>query len=137
MLGKERLDIAFDSIGGKNYFLSRKLLGAAGRIVNYGAAQRSGQKGGIFATLKLVWDFGMLHPIGLISKSQAAIGVNMLRVADYKPHVINRCLTSVIDLAAQGVLKPNVGGVFPVAQVGEAQKLIESRKSTGKIVVEW
>jgi len=133
----ERLDAAFDSIGGSTYKKSRKLLGAAGRMVNYGAAQRSSKKGGIFGVLKLVFGFGFIHPIGLIVKSQAAIGVNMLRVADYKPHIVQRCMQEVVKLTEQGELKPHVGGRYKADKLADAHDFLEGRGSIGKIVVEW
>ena len=133
----ERLDAAFDSVGGKTYAKSRKLLGAAGRMVNFGAATRSSKRGGIFAVLKLVWDFGFLHPIGLIVKSQAAVGVNMLRVADYKPHIVQRCMEQVVAMTDRGELKPHVGGRYKASEIADAHSFLEGRKSIGKIVVEW
>ena len=137
VLKDDRLDVAFDSIGGKTYSLSGKLLGSGGRLISYGAASRSGAKGGIFSTLKLVWDFGIYHPVGLISSSQSKIGVNMLRLADNQPQVIQRCMHKVVELANQGILKPHVGGVFPASEMNKAHALLESRKSIGKIIVEW
>jgi NADPH:quinone reductase-like Zn-dependent oxidoreductase len=61
----------------------------------------------------------------------------MLRVADHKPEALQRCLNEVTKLTNEGVLKPNVGGEFPAAEIGKAHALLESRKSTGKIVVTW
>ena len=133
----ERLDAAFDSVGGKTYAKSRKLLGAAGRMVNFGAATRSSKAGGIFGVLKLVWDFGFIHPIGLIVKSQSTVGVNMLRVADYKPHIVQRCMEQVVAMTGRGELNPHVGGRYKASEIAEAHSFLESRKSIGKIVVEW
>lgn len=136
MLGDERLDVVFDSIGGKTYKKGRKLLGAGGRIVNFGAAGRD-KKGGIFALLKLVFGFGFYHPIGLIIKSQAAIGVNMLRVADYKPHIIQRCMKAVVEMTERGELQPHCGARYKATELAQAHALLENRGSIGKIVVEW
>ena len=106
-------------------------------MVNYGAATRSSKAGGIFGVLKLVFNFGFLHPIGLIVKSQAAVGVNMLRVGDYKPHIVQRCMQNVVAMTEKGELAPHVGGRYKVDQIADAHSFLESRKSIGKIVVEW
>ena len=137
ILGIERLDVAFDSVGGKTYSKSKKLLGAGGRIVNYGAAVRTGQSGGIFANIRLAWNMGLMHPLGFIMKSQSAIGVNMLRLGDYKPERMQRCMQNVILLAEEGKLKPHVGASYKANEINDAHKLLEGRKSVGKIVVEW
>jgi len=135
--GEDRMDIIFDSVGGSNYRRSKKILAYGGRLVGYGMAERSGRFGGIFATLKVVLDFGFLHPIMLLMNSQAMIGVNMLPIGDHKPHVLERCIKNVVEMVNNGELKPHVGGVYKVDEIAAAHSLLESRKSVGKIIVEW
>ena len=65
------------------------------------------------------------------------IGVNMLTVADHKPHVLSRCIREVVKLVQAGEIKPHVGGEFKADQIAEAHAFLESRKSMGKIVVAW
>ena len=131
------IDVIFDSVGGITFKKGRKILGNGGRIVFYGAAERSGGKKGILADLKLVFNFGWVHPLALFLKSQGMIGVNMLRIADHRPHVMQRCLKNVVDLATKGDILPHIGGVFKVEEIARAHEFLESRKSIGKIVIEW
>jgi NADPH:quinone reductase-like Zn-dependent oxidoreductase len=63
--------------------------------------------------------------------------VNMLRIADTRPDILQRCLLRVVDLAGRNEIKPHVGGRFPAAQLAEAHAFLESGKSTGKIIVSW
>ena len=70
-------------------------------------------------------------------KSQIWAGVNMLRIADEKPELMNFCMNQVVDLYKKGICKPHVGGVFKADEIGKAHDFLESRKSMGKIVVEW
>jgi len=133
--GKERIDVIFDPVGGKNFNKSLKILAYGGRIVPYGASSR--ERKGILSLLKVAWGFGLHLPVGNIMKSQTWAGVNMLRIADYKPQLINRCLEKVYDLFEKGIAKPHVGGVYSVDKIGQAHDFLESRKSMGKIVVEW
>ncbi|MBL4577282.1 MAG: zinc-binding dehydrogenase [Flavobacteriales bacterium] len=135
--GTDGIDVVFDPVGGTNYKKSRKLLAHGGRIVSYGVSERSGKKGGIFADLKLVFNFGFLHPIMFLMNSQSTIGVNMLRIGDHQPDVLKRCLEGVVQLSEKGVLKPHLGGTFSVRRIDEAHELLGSRKSIGKIVIEW
>ncbi|MBL4755349.1 MAG: zinc-binding dehydrogenase [Flavobacteriales bacterium] len=135
--GNEGLDVIFDPIGGTNYKKSRKLLAHGGRIVSYGVSERSGKKGGILADLKLVFDFGFLHPIMFLLNSTGTIGVNMLRIGDHQPNTLKRTLKGVVQLSEDGVLKPHIGGTFPVDKIDEAHELLGSRNSIGKIVIEW
>ncbi|MEX0967689.1 MAG: zinc-binding dehydrogenase [Bacteroidia bacterium] len=136
ILNGDKLDVVFDSVGGKTFRKSRALLGAGGRIVGYGASSRSGGSD-FFGKLKLVFGYGFLHPAMMLMKSQSIIGVYMLPVAERKPAVLQRCLQGVVDLAAKGEISPHVGGRFKATQIAEAHQMLESRNSMGKIVVEW
>ncbi|MGD1845900.1 MAG: zinc-binding alcohol dehydrogenase family protein [Salibacteraceae bacterium] len=130
------LDVVFDSIGGTTYSKGLKLLNAGGRMVSFGAAKRSGN-GGFLSTLKLMWCCGIVLPVQLIMHSRAAIGVNMLRIADKKPEVLQRVMQAVVDLYNEGVLEPQVGGKFPVEELANAHHLLETRKTTGKVAIFW
>ncbi len=136
-LGDDRLDLVFESLGGKYFKQSMKLLGAGGRIVGFGASSRSGGSKNIFSTLKLVSGFGIFSPVQILMKSQAIIGVYMLAIADYKPEKLQRCLLNVVDLTRQGYLDPYSGGTFKASQIGEAHEFLQSGQSIGKIGVEW
>jgi NADPH2:quinone reductase len=130
------VDAIFDAVGGKNVKKGfRSLIHGGGRIVCYGASNITGQN--IFGKISTVLGFGFYHPIQFMSSSRALIGVNMLRIADNKPSVLARSLENVVALHKQGVFKPLVGGVYPVAQLAEAHAALEGRKTVGKITVTW
>lgn len=135
--GDAGIDIAFDSIGGKHVKKAFKLLGSGGRLVCYGAASMSDTVKNPIKLLGVAFGFGIYSPIQFLKPSKGVIGVNMLRIADDRPDTLNRCLKEVVKLVEENVFKPTVGGVFKVDQINEAHSLLESRKSMGKIVVEW
>jgi NADPH2:quinone reductase len=130
-----RMDVIFDPVGGSSFKRDKTILAHGGRIICFGGSERS--SGGIIQTLKFVLGFGFMSPIGLLMKSQGVIGVNMLRVADHKPRVLQRIIKGVIELFNQGKIKPHVGGSFIADEIAEAHDFLENRKSIGKIVVEW
>jgi NADPH2:quinone reductase len=132
------IDVVIDPIGGKNFKKSMQLLEPGGRIVGYGASDQLNHKGsGIISKLKLLFGFGFLHPIGIIVNSRGILGVNLLKIADNKPEVIERCMHEVMRLTQEGVLKPVVGAEYNAKDLAEAHAFIESRKSTGKLVLNW
>ena len=131
------LDIAFNSVGGSTFKKDFNLLDKGGKSIIYGAEERSGKKGGAFATLGLAWNFGVFSPIQLLMNSKGIIGINMLRIADHKPLVLKRCLEEVVRLTEIGTLNPEEGGTFTIDQIGEAHAFLEGRKSTGKIAIKW
>lgn len=134
---KRKLDVTFNPIGGDYVKKDHQLLRAGGRVVLYGASKITDAKGNIFKMLKLLFGFGWWNPVGFVSKSTSILGVNMLRIGDSKPEVLQRCLKAVIELAEKGEINPVVGKEFPADQLADAHEFLESRKSTGKIAVKW
>jgi NADPH2:quinone reductase len=135
--GKEKLDVVFDSLGGKTFRKGLGLLGAGGKIVGFGAAEMTTGRKNLLKMLQLGINFGIYHPVQFLTASTGLIGVNMLQIADNRPAKLERCLKAVAELSKQGILKPVNGGIFSIDQLAEAHKFLESRKSMGKVVVKW
>jgi len=133
---KEKMDVVFDSLGGSDFKKGWNLLERGGRLVGYGAATQTDSKN-IFGTLKLGVGFGIYHPVQLLMESKALIGVNMLRIADYKPNTLKYCMEEVVKLAESGIIDPVVGGIYSIDKLNEAHNDLESRKSVGKLGVKW
>ena len=129
------VDVIFDAVGGSSVKKGFRSLAAGGRLICYGAAGMSDKN--IFGKIKAAVGFGFYHPLMFMMPSKAIIGINMLRIADDKPEVVQRCLEAVIRLTGEGVFKPNIGKVFPVNEIAAAHEYLEKRKSMGKIVVTW
>ena len=129
------MDVIFDAVGGKSVKKGMRLLAAGGRLVCYGASVMSHQN--VFNKIRTALQFGFYHPAMLMMPSKSIIGINMLQIADHQPQVIERCLATVMRLFSEGVFEPSVGRVFATAEIAKAHDFLESRKSTGKIVMQW
>lgn len=136
-LGDQMLDAVFNSVGGATYKKDMALLNKGGKIILYGVADRLSMRKGLLGTLQLVWKFGLMSPIQVLINSQSIIGINMLRIADYQPNTIKRCLEKVVEMTLDGTLNPMDGGAFDVSEIDKAHDYLESRKSVGKIIVNW
>jgi NADPH2:quinone reductase len=137
LLGDQRLDVSFNSIAGSTFKKDMALLGSGGRLVLYGFSERSGKRGGKWATMKLLWDMGIMLPIMTLATSKSVLGVNMLKIGDYKPEIVGHCMRELVKLAANGVINPWVGGEFQSSEIAQAHTLLEQRKTMGKLVVHW
>ncbi len=105
--GPKRFDVVFDLVGGD---VHRKL---------YGVIKRGGTL--VYLIAAQIEDLSAEH--GVVLK-RAII------------HDRIETLETVMGLAAQGVLKPQVGRVFPLAQCADAHRLVESGKHTrGRVVL--
>lgn len=136
ILKSDKLDFVFDSIGGKTFRKSIKLMGPCGTMVSYGAASQIHGNNKLKA-IGAALGFGIFSPISFLMKSQSLITVNMLRVADSKPVLFNEILSSVIALAESGKLSTHLSEIFDYNDVAKAHSFLESRASIGKVVLRW
>lgn len=132
-----QFDVVFDPVGGRLFRTGLAMLSAGGRLVSFGASSWSQSKGGFFDKLQLAWNFGIVHPIGLLMKSRSVMGLNMLRIADQKPELLKRCMHEVYELYRQGKIKPTVNAVMSHTQLAEAHTMLEQRQTVGKLVMRW
>lgn len=130
------VDVIFDGVGADFIRRGVSILAPGGRIVCYGAAQMVSSKN-IFSQAVKAIQFGIYHPFQFMMNSKSLIGVNMLKIADHKPHVIKRCLDNVVQLVEEGVFRPQGGKIFKAEDIAEAHKYLESRQSVGKVACEW
>ena len=136
-LNGNKLDIVFNPIGGSTYKQDFSMLRPGGRLVLFGGSELGNGKWGLLSTLNFLRKMGAVLPIGLLMTSRSILGVNMLKIADYRPEVMSRCLQEVVKLHAEGVIKPQVGGTFNHTELAAAHTLLENGKSTGKLTVFW
>ncbi len=131
-----RVDVIFDNIGGSSVKKGKSILGAGGRIVTLGAAALSGKKGKL-NLIRLGLGFGFFSPIAYLSKSQSLIGVNMLKIADYRPDMLAESFKGVTMLYSKGILNPHIGAIFAGNELDKAHAFLEGRTSIGKVIVKW
>lgn len=130
-----KIDVVFDSVGGQSVREGIKLLNSGGRMVCFGAADMSGAN-----KLQVAWkamQFGLYHPVQFMLRSASLTGVNMLRIAENKPLVLQQCLQEVVKKAAEGQLKPIVHGVYPISQLWQAHEALQHRSTVGKLAIQW
>jgi synaptic vesicle membrane protein VAT-1 len=130
-----KLDVVFDSVGGKGVKLGFKALRAGGRIVCYGGSKLG--EGGFLKLIAFGLSFGFYHPIQFLAQSKSMIGIGMLRVMQEKPGYLKLALNETLQLLEEKKITMPIGESFSINKLFEAHRYLESRKSIGKIVVEW
>ena len=129
------IDVVFDAVGGSSVKKGIRSLKAGGRLVCYGASVLTNKN--IFGKIIEGLSFGFYHPAMLMMPSKSIIGVNMLKVADSKPEMMQLCLQSVVQLAKEGIFAPRETQVLPVAEIAKAHTLLENRQTIGKLALKW
>ena len=135
LTGGKGVDVIFDAVGGRSVKKGFDSLASGGRIICYGAAAMSNKN--IFGKVGAALGFGFYHPVMFMMSSKSMIGINMLKIADNKPGLVQACLAGVMKLTAEGVFSPLPATVFPYTQIADAHDYLESRKSMGKVAVKW
>ncbi|MEJ7589886.1 MAG: zinc-binding dehydrogenase, partial [Ferruginibacter sp.] len=106
------VNVIFDAVGGRSVKQGFQSLSSGGRIVCFGAAGMNDTN--IIGKLKAAVGFGIYHPLMFMMASKSMIGINMLRIADDHPSIVQRCLEAVMKLKEQGVFDPGNVRTFPV-----------------------
>lgn len=131
------LDVIFDAVGGETYKNGFKSLSAGGKMVTYGAAYRTKSSSSFFTKVKMLFQFGFTNPLFFMLNSRTVCGVNMLKVGDDRPDILNVCLKEVMRMYSEGKIKPIVHDVYEVEKIGQAHDDLENRKTIGKVGVKW
>ena len=115
-----RADLIVDPVGGVLFERSLKLLNPLGAIIAIGFA------GG-------VWP--QIDPALLVGRNIAVHGFYLGRLMVLRPDAVRASMDELVQLWRDGAIRPVVGAEFPLAEAAEAHRLIESRESTGKVVL--
>lgn len=91
-----------------------------GRMVVYGAA-----------TLDT---HGTIEPLALLSRNQSVLGYYLFGQLAMRERCA-RPLDELARLGAEGALRVLIGGRFPLSEAGRAHLAMESRRTTGKLVL--
>ena len=116
----EPVDAVLDMVGGDVFTNSLSLIQPLGTMVAVGYA------GGL-------WDD--VSPTWLVGRNIGVHGFFLDRLLRRAPEVVEQAGRDVLRLWEGGVVRPIVGAEFPLEQAGEAHRLIEERKTTGKVVL--
>jgi len=132
----EGIEMALDAVGGKSYRHSYRCLGPMGRLVVYGYSTVVGESGRVnyFRAARALWDTPRFHPLKLIDRNIAVIGVHIGKLA-HKAHVLRPQLEEIFRLWQSGAVKPVIDRMFPLQEAAAAHRYIHARKNTGKLVL--
>ena len=115
-----RPDVVIDPVGGKLLTATLPALAPLGSIVAIGYA------GGW-------WE--ELSPALLVGRNIGVQGFYLGRLTERKPEVVKAAVDDLLQLWAEGAIRPVVGATFPLDQAAAAHTLIEERRHVAKVVL--
>jgi NADPH2:quinone reductase len=116
----DQVDVAFDLVGGDVFATSLGLLKPLGSAIAVGYA------GGLWQDVSPTW---------LVGRNIGVHGFYLGRLLGRRPDLVEQAGRDVLRLWEGGAVRPVVGAEYPLEEAGEAHRLIEERKSTGKVVL--
>lgn len=132
----EGIDLVLDSIAGFSLKKGLSILRPHGRVIGFGGAGLSDRSG--LNMLKLVpqiLSMLSINAIDLMMKSKGFYGSNLKALGDHRPEVLLDTMENVLRLFAEGKLKTIISKTYPWTEIVRAHQEIESRATTGKIVL--
>lgn len=116
----DQVDVVFDLVGGEVFASSLGLLKPLGTAIAVGYA------GGLWQDVSPTW---------LVGRNIGVHGFYLGRLIGRRPDLVEQAGRDVLRLWEGGAVRPIVGAEFPLDEAGEAHRLVEERKSTGKVVL--
>ena len=114
------VNVALEMAGGTVFQDTLKCLATFGRLVIYGVA--SGEQ-------------AIMHPSSLMARNQSVIGFFLPQIMR-KPNLLLPSIHELFTLLEEGRLKIAVGEVYPLEEAAKVHELMQSRKTTGKVLLE-
>jgi NADPH:quinone reductase len=119
--GGRGVDLALDPVGGETWRRSLGSLARYGRLVSFGNAGSAAPWGAGFAELA--------------AKALSVSAFSILGLAAQEPQRLRELTAEAFELAATGGIRLPVTAEFPLERAADAHRLIESRASTGKLLL--
>ncbi|WP_033541092.1 quinone oxidoreductase family protein [Planococcus sp. CAU13] len=113
------VDLALEMVGGDVFNKTLKCLAPFGRLVIFGAA--SGEQ-------------AQFHPGQLMRKNQSVIGFFLPQIMR-KPELFQKSFKELLGYMASGELQLTIGGSYPLADAAEVHRMLQGRKTIGKLVL--
>jgi NADPH2:quinone reductase len=116
----EPVNVVFDPVGGELFATSLKLLRPLGTAIAIGYA------GG---------GWPPVDPALLVGRNISVAGFYLGRLIRLQPDVVRAAAADLFRFWEAGLLRPVVGHTFALAEAAEAHRLVEERRSTGRVVL--
>jgi NADPH2:quinone reductase len=120
LLGGSGVDVVYDSVGRSTFEGSLNALRPRGLLVLFG------QSSGAVPP----FDLNRLNGLGSLFVTRPSLAHYTADAAELELRA-----TAVLTAIADGRLEIRIGGVFPLASAAEAQRALESRATTGKLLL--
>jgi NADPH:quinone reductase-like Zn-dependent oxidoreductase len=131
-----RADLVVDAVGGTLFRPLWRLLDGSGRYILYGFAEAGSPRGiSYLRGARGLLAMGLLRPYSMVTANLTLAGFNLSVVPNQVP-LLRDNAGRLLELWREGSIRPILGERFPFDRLPDAHRLLASRRSTGRIVVD-
>ena len=130
-------DVALDANGGPSLRMSYELLAPGGRLVVYGFHTLLSKGAGTPGWPKAALDWlrtPRFSPFRMVTENRSVLAFNLSYLFD-EAELFRAAMLELVSWLEEGRLRPLPVRAYPVEQVADAQRAIESGETTGKLVL--
>ncbi len=130
-------DLILDGNGVSTLAQSYRHLRKTGKLMSYGHHSMLPRNGGRINYLKLAWNYlrvPRFNPIHMASENRSLVTFNLSFLFD-RQELLHGAMTEMLQWLERGKLVAPVVTTFPLKDVADAHRAIESGQTTGKLVL--
>jgi NADPH:quinone reductase-like Zn-dependent oxidoreductase len=129
------VDVILDPIGGRSFLASYRMLAPLGRMIIFGlSAAAPGERRSLWRALRAWMATPRFDPLSLINRNRGVFGLHVGHLWDERSRLLP-LMEMLVGELRHGRLKPVVAKTFPLEQVADAHRYIQSRQNIGKVVL--
>ncbi len=129
------VDVVIDSVGGRSFADSYRLLAPLGRLVVCGVSSIApGLKRRWWTVVRTIAGMPKFKPLSLMNRNRGVFGINLAHLWDERDLFV-RAAAQLMDEVTAGHIRPVIARSFPLEQAADAHRFIQERRNIGKVVL--
>jgi NADPH:quinone reductase-like Zn-dependent oxidoreductase len=135
--GGRGVDLILDAVGGDSWKKGYRVLAPTGRLGMFGvSAAASGKERSVLGFVSLLANtpWFQFNPLSLMNANKGVFGVNLGHMWGEVDR-IREWAEGLLDLWAQGVVKPKIARSFRFEEAAQAHHFIQDRRNIGKVLL--
>lgn len=136
-LSPEGYDLVLDANGVGTLMQSYRHLAPAGKLVVYGFASMLPRDGRRPSRLRLLWDYWRtpcFDPLRMSNANRSVLAFNLSFLFD-RAELLDGAMGELLGWLAEGRIRLSQTSAYPLEQVAEAQRALESGQTVGKLIL--
>lgn len=130
---RHAFNVALELVGGDVYKEVLRSVGPMGRVVVAGAAGAYGKGGRLRARLRAIRNIPRVSMFDMLRRSYGVMSFHVGWLLD--AGLVDAAWADLVRFVEANEIKPLVGRTFSFDRIAEAHRALESRQTTGKVVV--